>query len=62
MKRGLLQVLFPVFLQARERTNLIPPHQAGVADHVCRKDGRQPALLTPMAFPELAAESVGIGC
>ena len=36
----------PVLAQARQRTALVPAHQAGVADNIRRNDGRQSALLS----------------
>ena len=32
-------------LERRQGAGLVPAHEAAVADHVGRKDGRQPALL-----------------
>jgi hypothetical protein len=35
-----------VFPQARQGATFVPPHQAGVADHVEGDDGGQTALLS----------------
>ena len=41
-----LEPLGAMVPQARQRAALVPAHQAGVADHIGRNDGRQSALLT----------------
>jgi hypothetical protein len=53
-----LKVFRTVLAQARQRSALVAPHQAGVADNIGSEDRRQSSLLTGHEnFPVLSSGS-----